>query len=244
MDSPVIQMVLRSDWMGQGIVYLLLSLSVISWAIIISRMTHLGTLARLNRQFQKFYAGIGGLTDMEKAEKRFERAPMALLGKAGVTEYRRILEDARAHPNVKDWSFFFENQFSMASERLETTFVAAASGLSRGAFVLAILSSVAPFFGLFGTVWGIMNSFYEIGNQGSASLPVVAPGIAAALITTIVGLAVAIPAVIFYNVIVHKTQRMEDDMDEFKELLFSRLKREILSLLYGARPEKKAPAQE
>jgi biopolymer transport protein TolQ len=92
---------------------------------------------------------------------------------------------------------------------------------------------VAPFLGLLGTVWGIMNSFYQIGNQGSASLPVVAPGIAEALIVTMIGLAVAIPAVLFYNYFVHRVELIENEMDEFKNLLLAHLKRDIFNLLYG-----------
>jgi biopolymer transport protein TolQ len=97
-------------------------------------------------------------------------------------------------------------------------------------------SSIAPFLGLLGTVWGVMNSFFDIGNQGSASLPVVAPGIAEALITTIVGLVVAIPALFFYNYLNHRTERLDNEMDEFREFLLGRLKREIFSLLYSERP--------
>jgi biopolymer transport protein TolQ len=101
-----------------------------------------------------------------------------------------------------------------------------------------MISSIAPFMGLLGTVWGIMNSFYEIGNQGSASLPVVAPGIAEALITTVVGLAVAIPALFFYNYFNHRAERIENEMDEFKDVLLVRVKREIFNLLYTERPSK------
>jgi biopolymer transport protein TolQ len=105
--------------------------------------------------------------------------------------------------------------------------------LDKGLVILAISSSVAPFIGLLGTVWGIMNSFYQIGDQGSASLPVVAPGIAEALIATILGLAVAIPAVLFYNYYMHRVERIENEMDEVKNLLQSHLKRDLFNLLYG-----------
>jgi biopolymer transport protein TolQ len=91
---------------------------------------------------------------------------------------------------------------------------------------------------LLGTVWGIMNSFFEIGNQGSASLPVVAPGIAEALVVTLVGLAVAIPAVLFYNYFIHRVERIENEVGEFKNILFSHVKRDILSVLYGDKQKK------
>jgi biopolymer transport protein TolQ len=107
--------------------------------------------------------------------------------------------------------------------------------LDRGIVILAIASSVAPFLGLLGTVWGIMDSFFEIGNQGSASLPVVAPGIAEALVVTAIGLAVAIPAVLFYNYFVHRVDRLENEMDDFKNMLFSHLKRDIFNTLYSGK---------
>jgi biopolymer transport protein TolQ len=80
-----------------------------------------------------------------------------------------------------------------------------------------------------------MNSFFEIGNQGSASLPVVAPGIAEALIATLAGLAVAIPALFFYNYFNHRAERIETDVDEFKTMLLARIKREALLDLYDGR---------
>jgi biopolymer transport protein TolQ len=82
-----------------------------------------------------------------------------------------------------------------------------------------------------------MNAFYQIGNQGSASLPVVAPGIAEALITTIIGLAVAIPAVLFYNYFVHRVELIENEMDEFRNLLQAHIKRDIFNALYGKSKE-------
>ena len=80
-----------------------------------------------------------------------------------------------------------------------------------------------------------MDSFFEIGNQGSASLPVVAPGIAEALVVTAIGLAVAIPAVLFYNYFAHRIDRIENEMDEFKNLMFTHLKRDIFNTLYSGK---------
>jgi biopolymer transport protein TolQ len=125
----------------------------------------------------------------------------------------------------------------MASERMESEISSRMRTLDSGLSMLAIISSVAPFLGLLGTVWGIMDSFFEIGNQGNASLPVVAPGIAEALITTIVGLVVAIPAVFFYNHFVHSVERIEDELYEAKDMLLLRLRRNIFKLLYGGTPK-------
>jgi len=131
----------------------------------------------------------------------------------------------------------------MASDHIQTSSAALSGRFDRGLILLAITSSVAPFLGLLGTVWGIMNSFYQIGSQGSASLPVVAPGIAEALITTIVGLFVAIPSLFFYNMFMHTANRVEDEMESFGEQILLRLKREIFALLFRDKPPGAASGQ-
>ncbi|MDG5816088.1 MotA/TolQ/ExbB proton channel family protein [Chitinispirillales bacterium ANBcel5] len=241
MNIPLMDMITRSGMMGRVIILLLLIFSLVSWAIIFNRLVVLGRLSSGNRLFRKKFAGLRRLSEIENLSLSDLNSPMAQLGRSGAIEYRRILEDARSHTAVKDWSFFLQNQFTMARDYLESSFNSIVAPFDKGVFLLAMISSIAPFLGLLGTVWGIMNSFYEIGTHGSASLPVVAPGIAEALITTIVGLAVAIPSLFFYNYINHRTERIEDDLDEFKETLTVRLKREIFNLLYSGKPTRQTP---
>jgi biopolymer transport protein TolQ len=239
MDIPIVSMIVRAGWVARVILLLLAFFSVMTWAIIFNRLAYLRKAVTLNRRFRKSFENSRSIAEIDRTEGALAQCPMGQLGAVSVAEYRRIISDARAHTGVKDWSFYLQNQFHMASEHIGSAATAIASRLDRGVFLLAITGSIAPFLGLLGTVWGIMNSFYEIGNQGSASLPVVAPGIAEALITTIVGLAVAIPSVFFYNIFVHRAQRVEDEMDEFGDQILLRLKREIFSLLYG---DKQRPA--
>lgn len=243
MDIPVIDMIARSGWAGRIITLLLGLCSLITWAVIFNRYFALNNINSKNRNFRQRYDGLSKLSDIESVDKKVLTAPMGQLGRAAAMEYRRILEDAQSHTGVKDWSFFLQNQFTMASERMESTFLAVTANFDKGVLFLAMISSIAPFLGLLGTVWGIMNSFFEIGNQGSASLPVVAPGIAEALITTIVGLAVAIPSLFFYNYFNHTIERIENQMDEYKDLVMVRLKREIFNLLYTERPGRVQPSQ-
>ncbi|MFP4165393.1 MAG: MotA/TolQ/ExbB proton channel family protein [Chitinispirillaceae bacterium] len=240
MDIPVLEMITRSGWMGKTIIGLLMIFSLISWAIVFNRIFVLKRISQGNKQFRRRYLGMQRLSEIDKLSHRDLNTPVAQLGRTGAIEYRRILEDAQSHTGVRDWSFFLQNQFTMAKEHVESALTGLIAPLDKGVFMLAMISSVAPFLGLLGTVWGIMNSFYEIGNQGSASLPVVAPGIAEALITTIVGLAVAIPSLFFYNYCNHMAEGIEDDMEEFKEVLMVRLKREIFSLLYTDAPAQPA----
>lgn len=233
MNIPVVLMIVRSGWVARIILLLLASFSLITWAIIFNRYFYLNRIKLLNKQFKKFFENLKSFDQIDKADKKTSDCPLGNLGKVGYKEYNRIIADAKIHTKVQDWSFYLQNQFTMASERVSAAAASISAKLDRGVFLLAIAGSIAPFLGLLGTVWGIMNSFYEIGNQGSASLPVVAPGIAEALITTIVGLGVAIPAVFFYNIFIHRAERIEDEMDEFNDNLLLLLKRELFNLLYS-----------
>lgn len=241
MDTPIVDMVMRSGWIARTIILLLLFFSFICWAIIFNRLFVLGKVSKGNSAFKTKYGTLSSISEIEKMDSKALEAPLAQLGRNSAIEFKRIIDDARSHTGVKDWSFFLQNQFAMASEHIECTFMGLVSTLDKGVFFLAMMSSIAPFLGLLGTVWGVMNAFFDIGNQGSASLPVVAPGIAEALITTIMGLAVAIPALFFFNYCNHQIERIENEMDEFKDILFVRLKREIFGLFYTeqevARPQ-------
>jgi biopolymer transport protein TolQ len=236
MDIPVIEMIGRSGWAGRIIVLLLVLFSFITWAIVFDRIIFLSRAVSKSKIFKRRYDSLSKLSEIESIDNASLASPLGQMGKISAMEYRRILEDAQTHTGVKDWSFFLQNQFTMASDRMESLFMSLVTPFDKGVFLLAMISSIAPFLGLLGTVWGIMNSFFEIGNQGSASLPVVAPGIAEALITTIVGLVVALPALFFYNYFNHKAEKLENQVDEFKEILLVRLKREIFNLLYTERP--------
>jgi biopolymer transport protein TolQ len=235
MNIPVLDMIGRSGWFARFILILLGCFSIMTWAIIFNRFAYLGKVKRGNKAFLRGYSSIASLTDVDKMAKNQVESPLGIVCKIGVAEFRRILKDAHDLTGVKDWSFFLQNQFGMAMERIDTKFSEVLRSLDRGIVMLAIASSVAPFLGLLGTVWGIMDSFFEIGNQGSASLPVVAPGIAEALVVTAIGLAVAIPSVLFYNYFVHRVDRIENEMDDFKNMLLSHLKRDIFNTIYSGK---------
>ena len=159
MNLPVIDMIIRSGWAGRIIVVLLVLFSLISWAIIFDRLFTIGRISSKNKAFKKRYDSLGKLSDIEQMDAKTIASPMGQLGRAGAMEYRRILEDAQSHTGVKDWSFFLQNQFTMATDKLESAFMALISPFDKGVFLLAMISSIAPFLGLLGTVWGIMNSF-------------------------------------------------------------------------------------
>jgi len=235
MNIPVVAMVRHADWVTLVVLTILGVMSVITWAVIFSRFIHLGSIGGAHAVLKKKFSDLARMGDLEKSDAKLEKTPLGQLGRTAFQEFKRVLTDAQVHTGVKDWSFFLESQFSMAAERLGSQSGQILMAVDKGLIFLAVASSSAPLLGLFGTVWGIMNSFYEIGQQGSASLPVVAPGIAEALITTIVGLTVAIPALFFYNYFMNRVERIEAEMDDARDVLMLRIKREVLALLYASK---------
>lgn len=233
MDIPVIAMVMRSGWVARLVLLILAVFSVVSWGIVINRLLCYAAVGRMHRRVRGALEGGGRLAEMGALDPRAQRSPMGMLVGAGADEHRRILADVGTHTRVTDWSFFLESQFAMAGERLDSIVSSGVGRLDRGLVHLAVMSSASPLLGLFGTVWGVMNSFFQIGNQGSASLPVVAPGIAEALITTVIGLAVAIPALLFYNLFGHRVERIEDELATARQTVALRLRRDVLEKLYG-----------
>ncbi|MBN2035815.1 MAG: MotA/TolQ/ExbB proton channel family protein [Chitinispirillaceae bacterium] len=235
METPLISMILRSGLEARIVLFVLLVFSLVTWAIVFNRAAFLRHASGTNRKFKKYFDNCKRINEMEHADKATLGAPMARIGQMAAKELKRIMSDAISLGGAKDWSLFLQSQFSMAAEHIESAFVKTTRTLDKGVFLLAMIASLSPFLGLLGTVWGIMNSFYEIGNQGSASLPVVAPGIAEALVVTLAGLAVGIPALFFYNYFMHRTDRIESELEEFRDVLMVRLKREVLEGVYQRR---------
>jgi biopolymer transport protein TolQ len=234
-DIPVVAMIIRSGWVARIILLLLALLSVLTWAIVLNRWLVLKKNRGLNKSFKKLFESIKSVADLEKIDEKVAKGPLGILGRLAAAEFKRILSDAHSDTGLKDWSFYLESQFTMVSDRLSSAISTMEERFHQGLVLLAMSSSIGPFLGLLGTVWGIMDSFYEIGEQGSASLPVVAPGIAESLITTIVGLVVAIPALFFYNIFVNRAANVTNEMDAYSEQISLRLKREIFALLYRSK---------
>ncbi|RKZ13955.1 hypothetical protein DRQ53_01355 [bacterium] len=157
-------------------------------------------------------------------------------GEGSMAELVDWCEDERRSPLARMFRWFGRDYWPRFTERRQRGFdaqvelgmlargvdrqaSAAIQGMERGLGWLATLTAVAPFLGLLGTVWGIMNSFLQLGRQGSATLDVVGPGIAEALITTVCGLGVAIPAVVGYNWFTRRVQDQETEMRRLASLL-------------------------
>lgn len=212
LGRSVPMLVFQSDAFAKFIVFTLFLMSVISWAIIYDRTRLFLKLRSRGRRLQTLVAtrGLGFSADTLKQ-------CLPSVEGALVLEAKRYL-DARkgARPAGREASEA-ENQASAGQLKdfLERRAVAEVEDMEKYLVYLATTVSVAPFLGLLGTVWGITDSFMSMGSQGTASIDVVGPGIAAALISTIAGLAAAIPAVVGYNLLLRHVRRQENGIELF-----------------------------
>jgi biopolymer transport protein TolQ len=198
MNNSALQLVLEAGYVVKGVLLLLLFFSVMSWAIIFFKQRYFTRANKESEQFLRLYRSNKNVRDLYKASKNMNLSPLTNLFKSVYAdevskdpgEVRRLLRRYGTLESVK---------------------------LERYLNFLATTGSTSPFIGLFGTVWGIMTSFHGIGTAGTASLAIVAPGIAEALIATAVGLVAAIPAVIAYNYYLSMARKMIIDMEDFSE---------------------------
>lgn len=216
--SNVIAMMMSAGPVVKAVLVVLLLFSMVSWAIVISKGIQLRRASRnsfdfldnfwKSRSLAALYAEVGG----------YSNAPIAQMFKVGYQELGRVhkarLEQRAAMENVQ--------------RALRRSGTAESTRMFKYLPFLATCGNATPFIGLFGTVWGIMDSFHQIGLAGSANLATVAPGISEALVATAVGLAAAIPAVIFFNYYSSWIREIESEMSNFSTDFVNILERDLL----------------
>lgn len=228
--SSLREMIFHSSPISKLVLILLLFFSVLAWAIIIDKFNAFRKLEKEDQQFlELFRSRFSSLDHVYRQSQNFNYSTMSQLFRSG---YRQILAekerkkrtlrpDEQEHAESVHPSDGERERIALALEKASRNEI---NNLERFLTFLATAGSVSPFIGLFGTVWGIMNSFRGLGIHGSASIGVVAPGIAEALIATAAGLAAAIPAVIAYNHFLRHLTIVSEAMSDFS--------REFVSLLY------------
>jgi biopolymer transport protein TolQ len=218
----VVAMFMRADYVVKAVMILLLVASLWSWTIIFNKLVALSGLKRKARRFEKLFWSGQSLDELYQQFAARNDHPLAAMFIAGLREWRRAFE---ATGGVR------ESSLPGVKERIEkamsVTILRETDGIERQLGMLATIGSVSPFVGLFGTVWGIMNSFSAIAARHDTTLAVVAPGIAEALFATAMGLLAAIPAVIFYNRFVAEIGRYVNLLDAFSDEFFAILSRQL-----------------
>jgi biopolymer transport protein TolQ len=210
LDTGVFHLIVNAGPVAKVVLVILLGFSVVSWALIVEKWWQLRRVKRATLGFLKAYRESRRPAATLAAVKRHRESPLAQL-------YAHAYQDAFGSDVALD-----DPEDGLGPERLEVAQRAMrraaaheVARLERYLPFLATTASAAPFIGLFGTVWGIMTAFHGIGQQGSASLAVVAPGISEALIATAFGLGAAIPAVIGYNYFVNRVRHWATEMEGF-----------------------------
>jgi biopolymer transport protein TolQ len=205
-----LDLIWQASWVVQLVILFLVLLSVVSWTIIAFKWRELKRSVQDSEAFLEVYHE-GTLDAAYEAARDLDRSPLATIFLAAYAEMNRV-----ARYSGKAVVTELEESHVLAlSRHIAWTGSREALRLERGLPILATTGSAAPFIGLFGTVIGIINAFQGIGKAGSASLAVVAPGIAEALIATAVGLFAAIPATIFYNHFLGALRSLTTSIDLF-----------------------------
>jgi biopolymer transport protein TolQ len=214
--SPV-ALFMQADIVVKGVMVLLLLASLWTWTIIIGHAIRIHRTGRGNAGFERDFWKAEDIDRFYEARGR-EQLPSAKVFAAGIAEWRRSTSGSKIDR---------EGARSRLAVAMQSAVAAEMDNLAGRLNILATIGSVAPFVGLFGTVWGIMRSFSDIAGANNTSLAVVAPGIAEALFATALGLFAAIPAVIAYNRMSFGINRMEARLQRFAEGFHGTLSREL-----------------
>lgn len=212
-----IELFLQADVVVQLVIVGLILASIWTWAIIVGFSMRMGNLRRKCRGFEDEFWTNDDLDSLLDARRRKDN-PSARVAASGIAEFRRSHKSG-----LKDK----EAARARVAQAMEGQVALESDNLADRINFLATTGSVAPFVGLFGTVWGIMNSFFQIGLQQNSSLAVVAPGIAEALFATAIGLFAAIPAVIAYNRLSNTVNGFEARLTRFADRVHAQVSREM-----------------
>jgi len=207
-ELHIFELVLNSRGVVAAVLVLLMLFSMISWYIIAYKYFYLRRAHAESSRFLDMFWHSKRLDAIYKSAGDFKRSPISQVFKAGYVELSRIKSDK---VDTSGWL----GDMQSIERALERTQTAELTNLESKIPFLATTGSAAPFVGLFGTVWGIMNAFRSIGAAKSASLGTVAPGIAEALVATAIGLMAAIPAVVAYNYFTRRVKVQAAEMDTF-----------------------------
>ena len=218
MDTSFFGLVLQASFIVQMVMLLLLAASVASWSIILRERTMVMDATANSDEFEASFWSGGDLTGIYRELTSSGETPTDMAGifEAGFREFRRLTKQQGSDP---------DRVLEGARRSMRVAQLREMDRLEENLATLATIGSTSPYVGLFGTVWGIMNSFIGLGNAQSATLQMVAPGIAEALIATAMGLFAAIPAVIAFNRYADKVGRLEVRYDTFAEEFSSILQR-------------------
>ena len=219
-DLSIFQLVMHASWVVQAVMLLLLGVSISSWVAIFRKLFSLGRIKSQNDEFERNFWSGTNMTELfaTAAKNAAQGGPMERIFASGMREFQKLRER-----RITDSATLMDG----ARRAMRASYQREMDVIETHLSFLASVGSVSPYVGLFGTVWGIMNSFSAIAARHDTTLAVVAPGIAEALFATAMGLLAAIPAVIFYNRFVAEIGRYVNSLDAFADEFSAILSRQL-----------------
>ncbi|MGE3142037.1 MAG: protein TolQ [Hyphomonadaceae bacterium] len=212
---------LEADPVVKGVMLVLALASIWSWAVAVDKWLQFGDLDSQAKRFERaFWSG----QSIEELDDRVSDRPRDAMGRVFTAMSREWREARRASALSAAQTHLLQTR---VDRLLQAAIAREVSRAGRGLGLLATIGATAPFVGLFGTVWGIMNAFTNIAREQQTNLAVVAPGIAEALFATALGLVCAIPAVVFYNYFTGHLDRFADRLENFSDETAARLSRRL-----------------
>ena len=221
-DFSLLSLFLKADLVVKSVIIILIAASIYSWAVIVEKLVKMKKLKQLENEFDEIFWSGNSFEDLFETFNYNQSDPKSKIFCSAISEWKKS--------NKKRDRIISSNVNSLKermNRSMQVTFNKESEAIEKNLTFLATAGSTAPFIGLFGTVWGIMNSFQSIAIAQNTNLAVVAPGIAEALFATALGLFVAIPAVVAYNKITSDLSKyfisLETFIDEFTTIFFRQL---------------------
>jgi len=220
-DLSIFSLIAEASLVVKIVIAILVMSSLLSWTLIFVKGGMLKRARKLTESFDdRFWSGVSLSTLYDELGKQKQRRALERVFYEGFHEYKRIRSsDVGSNFPIVD----------AVSRSMRVAVSREVRDLEQNLAFLATVGSTAPYIGLFGTVWGIMNAFISIGQQQTATLATVAPGIAEALVATAIGLFAAIPAVVAYNRFNDTVEQLEGSYENFREEFIALLERQVLS---------------
>lgn len=215
----------KATWEGKAIIVILLFFSIFAWSTMASKALQMRRARKLNHFFEQEFRGQRHVLDVYDRQVRVTDCPLFMVYHEGCQELDVRLRTAQEGVRKKHVSL---KAIEHVKRTLESAVARESLRLESGLILLAIAVSGAPFLGLLGTVWGVMSAFSFVAMAGKADLATMAPGVAAALVTTVAGLLVAIPSMFGYNWLVHNLRVATVELDNFAQELTSKIETEYL----------------
>jgi biopolymer transport protein TolQ len=216
----ILHLVLNASWVVQGVMLLLLAVSIASWAAIFRKLFALKRVRSLNEAFEREFWSGTSLNDLfaGAAQNAKLAGPMERIFASGMREFQKLRERRIQDPGTL---------LDGARRAMRASYQREVDAVETNLSFLASVGSVSPYVGLFGTVWGIMHAFTGLASLQQVTLSTVAPGIAEALVATAIGLFAAIPAVVAYNNFARDIDRVAIKLETFIEEFSNILQRNV-----------------